>query len=288
MGMGRWTGQIFLSLSAKIMKVLLLSIALFGAAKAILEDNTVVQNSRIVGGNVAVQGQFPYQVALMLYGSVFCGATWIKSNSVDKITIVTAAHCIEGLRNAQINNLKAVVGLHDRGNLNDIGVVQLTPESITMHRNYDSVTYSNDIAIIIVATPPSTIEATSWARPIGLTQIGYSDGELGTVSGWGTLESEGTSPYVLHYVTKPILSLNNCKSTSYDASWLDNTMMCCGSSGKDACQGDSGGPLVTTRNGETVLVGVVSWGYGCGFDGYPGVYADVNYLRSWIVTNSAN
>ena len=42
-------------------------------------------------------------------------------------------------------------------------------------------------------------------------------------------------------------------------------------------QGDSGGPLIFKRPGDVVheLIGVTSWGYGCGRKKRPGVYADV-------------
>ena len=46
---------------------------------------------------------------------------------------------------------------------------------------------------------------------------------------------------------------------------ISEDMVCAGVQGKGACQGDSGGPL-TVKSGASQhqLVGVVSWGYGCG------------------------
>ena len=46
---------------------------------------------------------------------------------------------------------------------------------------------------------------------------------------------------------------------------------------------DSGGPLFFTDNGVHKQVGIVSWGEGCAFPGYPGVYAKLNKdILSWI------
>ena len=54
----------------------------------------------------------------------------------------------------------------------------------------------------------------------------------------------------------------------------------------DTCQGDSGGPLLHVSNGKYQLIGLVSWGNGCGVTGYPGVYTYVNYFRYWIKENT--
>lgn len=56
--------------------------------------NDLPSNSRIVGGEAAKAGQFPYQVALSIssdYSSWVCGGSIIDAN-----WILTAAHCTNG------------------------------------------------------------------------------------------------------------------------------------------------------------------------------------------------
>ena len=79
---------------------------------------------------------------------------------------------------------------------------------------------------------------------------------------------------------------NDYASSGYT---ITDGMICAGEAGKDSCQGDSGGPMVgTNKAGETVLVGVVSWGIGCAQEGYPGVYARVAYFLDWLQETIAN
>ena len=47
-------------------------------------------------------------------------------------------------------------------------------------------------------------------------------------------------------------------------------------------QGDSGGPLVCPGNLGQESVGVVSAGYGCGAQRYPGIYTRVDSYFNWM------
>lgn len=68
----------------------------------------------------------------------------------------------------------------------------------------------------------------------------------------------------------PLVDRETCKKKYQNHFDITDSMICAGVEGKDSCQGDSGGPLVA----EGKLVGIVSFGVGCGED-HPGVYANV-------------
>ncbi|PSN53082.1 Chymotrypsin BI [Blattella germanica] len=61
---------------------------------------------KIVNGNQASRGQFPYQAALYLDGSSFCGGSLISTTY-----ILTAAHCAQGYNSQTLANDIALVRL---------------------------------------------------------------------------------------------------------------------------------------------------------------------------------
>jgi len=58
------------------------------------------------------------------------------------------------------------------------------------------------------------------------------------VSGWGTLKEDGKPSCLLQEVEVPVMSLQDCRNTSYNARMISDNMLCAGylEGQKDSCQ----------------------------------------------------
>lgn len=103
--------------------------------------------------------------------------------------------------------------------------------------------------------------------------------------GWG---EHGKYQNILKEVDVPIVQQEQCQAQlkqtrlGYDFKLHPGFVCAGGEEGKDACKGDGGGPMVCEQGGSWKLVGVVSWGIGCGQYGVPGVYVRVSHYLDWI------
>ncbi|KAE8751721.1 hypothetical protein FOCC_FOCC001569 [Frankliniella occidentalis] len=150
------------------------------------------------------------------------------------------------------------------------------------HDKYVHEPHLRDVAVVQVA---DDIVFSPKAQPVRMTAVGTLPKSTDTlsVSGWGLMNSyDYDGPSGLRAVSLPYVPRSTCR-ISYESQGekIDDSMICAGISGKDSCQGDSGGPLVNMLG---VQVGVVSWGVGCGYPGFAGVYADLgaSINRDWI------
>lgn len=271
---------------------------LCGEANANGNSNKRLISDRIVGGYKTEPGEFPFQVRLNIRsrrGSGICGGVVL-----DRFHILTAAHCMtacvsQHLTTATIENsgVKATIGDHSI-KAND-GEQELDVETITAHEKYDACNFyanDHDIALIKVSSPIQFRFTTDGygsinrpCMPESRTQS-YNDGEQVIVSGWGvTRENSGALSNILRYVQVPIVNTTKCQETY--GSRVTQDHICAGFQvgGKDSCQGDSGGPLVRVVDNRYELVGIVSFGYGCGQPGAPGVYTRVASYIDWIKAN---
>lgn len=270
-----------------------------GEANPSGQSNKKLVTERIVGGRKTEPGEFPFQVRLNIRsrrGSGICGGVII-----DERHILTAAHCMTAcvsqyLTTATIESSSVHATIGDHSIRSNDGEMEIDVEKITPHEKYDACNfYANDHDIALVTTSkPIEYKFTSDGygsinRPcMPNPQDIYKEGESVIVSGWGvTRENAGALSNILRYVQVPLVQTLKCQETY--GSRVSNDHICAGyqSGGKDSCQGDSGGPLVRVLENRYELVGIVSFGYGCGQPGAPGVYTRVASYIDWIKNASA-
>ena len=102
-------------------------------------------------------------------------------------------------------------------------------------------TVNNDISLIKLKKP-----VTCKAKKIEVACITTNEpskDEKCTVSGWGTLKSNGKQPKTLMKVDVPIISRSQCNEKQWYGGAITDNMICAGytKGKKDSCQGDSGG-----------------------------------------------
>ena len=239
------------------------------------------RDARIVGGQDADPGEYPWQVRVSPSGFL-CGGTLI-----DREWVLTAAHCVVTESNAPMSpsDVSVVLGDHNLSG-NDGTEQSINTSQVIVHPQYGSAGNDYDIALLKLASPANIVPGTVETIELN-TDANLAAGTNAVVTGWGTTSSGGSISQILQEVTVPLVSNQTCAG-SYGSTITDN-MICAGfqAGGKDACQGDSGGPLVIqTGSGGWKHVGIVSFGNGCAAPDFYGVYARTSRFIDWIETNS--
>lgn len=262
-------------------------------------------NSRIVGGVPAREGDWPWQV-FVVNGEGVCGGSIIA-----KRWILTAAHCVFDKNGALIKADRFRV-LEGTQNVDKAGVKRgrvLGVARVIPHEEYRGPTHENDIAVLQLAADARSAPVTYGGADVAPLE---APGRIATVTGWGRLKFIYKDPNQgwidatanqkipdadlgryettkLMQLDVPLVGWDDCR-TSYarhqnEKAIIDARTLCAGvaEGGKDSCQGDSGGPLVVRdESGFYRQVGVVSWGLGCGLPGFPGVYTRISAFQAWL------
>ncbi len=210
----------------------------------------------IVGGDDVSVHEYPFAVYLVDgRGNQYCGGALLSAE-----TVLTAAHCALAVRRSALG---VVAG---REYMSSVDGVRAGVQSIWVAPGYDHPLSGDDIAVLTLdeRVPYRTAD-------VATTSEYYRAGTRATVLGWGRLYENGPKPGHLLAADVPVVSDSRCGDIfrSFDP----ETMVCAGheEGGIDACQGDSGGPLVV----DDTVIGIVSWGDGCGEPNRPGVYTRV-------------
>ncbi|XP_031429607.1 ST14 transmembrane serine protease matriptase a [Clupea harengus] len=239
------------------------------------------KTSRIVGGQDASQGEFPWQVSLHIKrSSHVCGAAIINER-----WLVTAAHCVQDdakTRYSHPSTWDVYLGLHEQKDKSK--AVKRGLKQVISHPSYNAYTFDFDIALMELDSP---VTLSDTVHPICLPSAShvFPAGKSVWITGWGaTREGASSGPNVLQKAEVRIINSTVCNGLM--GGQLTSRMLCAGvlSGGVDACQGDSGGPLssLSLPGGRMFLAGVVSWGDGCARRNKPGIYTTVTKLRGWI------
>ncbi|XP_026137854.1 chymotrypsin-like protease CTRL-1 [Carassius auratus] len=225
--------------------------------------------SRIVNGQNAISGSWPWQVSLQLPSRFhICGGSLINENWV-----LTSAQC------AVVADYHSVIlGEHNR--VSNAERIQVKPVSkVITHPLYDMETFDNDIALLKLSSP---VTFTPRISPVCLAESNASivPGTRCFTTGWGKTGTT-SNPMILQQTSIPIISPAVCRQL-WDPSTITDAMICAGASGSSSCQGDAGGPLVCESSGVWTLVGSVSWGRSTCDPRFPAVYTNISKLHSWI------
>ncbi|XP_068797236.1 transmembrane protease serine 11C-like [Struthio camelus] len=234
---------------------------------------------RIAGGQLARDGEWPWQASIQLDGIHRCGASVISNT-----WLLTAAHCFRG-------------EIEPRRWTASFGTLLRSPKqkkyvrNIIIHEEYNDHLHSHeyDVALVELASP---IKFTSDVHSVCLPEAShvFPDNTTCFVTGWGALRNDGYSVYQLRQAEVKIISSRICNRRQVYHGMITPGMLCAGylEGQVDACQGDSGGPLVSANSrGIWYLVGIVSWGDECAKPNKPGVYTRVTYYRDWITSKTS-
>ncbi|TRY91359.1 hypothetical protein DNTS_026252 [Danionella cerebrum] len=236
------------------------------------------KHNRIVGGQNADVGEWPWQVSLHFSADGHtCGASIISNK-----WLLSAAHCfIQPDPSYKLaSSWQAFSGLRDQ-NILDGAVQQRSVKTVITHPSYTS-DFDYDISLLELSTP---LNFSNTVHPICLpasTHV-FSAGTSCFVTGWGTLREGGSVAQILQKAEVKVINDTICNIVT--ANQVTSRMMCSGylTGGVDACQGDSGGPLVCRSDvGIWFQAGIVSWGEGCARRNKPGIYTRLTKFRDWI------
>ncbi|XP_063541271.1 serine protease gd-like [Cydia strobilella] len=245
----------------------------------------------IYHGTDYTRGDWPWLVAIYKRkdGSLTfaCSGTLVSDRHV-----VSAAHCLQ--QRSTLTSIRDVVVKLGVYNLEDWGddiVITRTLESATIHEEFNSTTYANDL---LVLTFDKSVEFNNNIRPAclwnGNNDLNRIVGASGVVAGWGSSELGPGSKGEPRMVRIPVVSTAMCRASRPDFHvFTSDNMFCAGDrNGAGPCLGDSGGGLYILDGGRWRLRGVVSLSLRpengestCNLNEYV-IFADAAKFIEWI------
>ncbi|XP_036886366.1 probable threonine protease PRSS50 [Sturnira hondurensis] len=235
----------------------------------------------------AVARRWPWMVSVRANGTHICAGTLIASQWV-----LTVAHCLtpKGV------NYSVRVGSPEMDQVAqttaDVPVRQvLVNKRFRARRLWSWIGQAHNIALLQLQ---QALTFSKYVWPICLPEIEHEvkTHSLCTVTGWGLPKVNGKWPQSRTIQEKEvtILSSQQCDSFYHKFSKIPlviriiNTQMLCAEDAdrEHFCYEISGEPLVCPMENTWYLVGMVSWGPGCGKKEAPPIYLRISAYKYWI------
>lgn len=154
-------------------------------------------SSRIVGGELASKGQFPFMVSLRSANDAhFCGGTLISNR-----WIVSAAHCLASRATSNVTVLVGTVNRSDGGAVYEIS-------KIVNHPEYHATSRANDISLVETEI---RVDFDFQTSPAVLATNFTGSGFDVTATGWGQASLTGLPSASLQFVRLRTLSNVDCR-----------------------------------------------------------------------------
>uniref|UniRef100_A0A8C7E6U9 Acrosin n=1 Tax=Naja naja TaxID=35670 RepID=A0A8C7E6U9_NAJNA len=235
------------------------------------------KSMQIVGGINALPGTWPWLVSLQVPSAK--GPQHLCAGSIlDAHWVLTASHDHQSHR--------IVIGATDISNLLD--TVQLRSiYRIVPYQEYNPQSEANDIALVELSSP---VIFDNYVQPACLPHSTVDSETLFSdcyISGWRMTTQRGKeTSVILQEARVKILETSKCNSSWWYNGAMSPYTLCARyeDGGIDTCQGDSGGPLMckTSPTSPFYVVGITSWGKGCGEGTNPEVYTSTQPFLKWI------
>ncbi len=249
----------------------------------------------IVGGQNAVEGQFPWigdvRTASGNIQYHHCGSALIHP-----YWVLTAAHCLMGdefgIDNPTHVRFNTVNTEAQQVNIN--GGISAEIDTFYRHMDFDmnlGLGNGYDLGLIRLKEPVTSILPIALPQQADTVNYYQSDG-LVTTAGWGLMDTFSfQAADRMKWSPTKIIGRARCSDyyqNNPSVGTVSNRVVCVGYEGDEpqsgAGAGDSGGPLWLESNGTEYIIGVVSGGGGMPTTLFeqPGIYTNIAYFRPWI------
>jgi|LakMenEpi03Aug12_release.lakeMendotaPanAssembly.Ray.scaffolds.fasta_scaffold58204_7 secreted trypsin-like serine protease len=236
---------------------LVLLISLF----SIVNGNAVNYPKEIIKDN-------EYSFIVNIYNPIYKDSN-CSGSLIDSRIVLTAAHCIYGLKG------DLIVVKNDGESANVIGKIA--------HPNYRNISSGNDIGILLLN---KTLKSEKLSLPSNEFIKNYSKYKENLLLGGYGIDENGNS--VKRLAIADQRDITDKGKSVFGRGFDGKNIIAAGKWVRDknrysgACSGDSGGPLFVKSSGY-ILVGVVSFGaVTCAESGLPTIYTRISYYNKWI------